>query len=104
MRRASKPSRPGPFAISSTLAAWPLRPARVPARAGRPQLNRRSRYTLFFSGSTGYEIVDRDGIAPAVGTPIIVAGKRLVVESIRRLPFERLPPLKLEEAGRPINA
>ena len=44
-------------------------------------------YTLFFRGSGGYEIVDRDGVAPPVGTPIVVAGKRLVVEGMRRSPF-----------------
>jgi len=44
-------------------------------------------YTLFFRGSGGYEIVDRDGVAPPVGTVIVVAGKRLVVEGMRRSPF-----------------
>lgn len=44
-------------------------------------------YTLFFRGAAGYEIVDREGPAPPVGTPIIVAGRRLVVEGLRRSPF-----------------
>lgn len=44
-------------------------------------------YILFFPGSRGYEIVEHDGVAPAVGTPITVAGKPFIVEGTRRSPF-----------------
>lgn len=44
-------------------------------------------YTLFLRGSRGYEVVDRDGVAPGVGTPVIIAGERFVVEGTRRSPF-----------------
>jgi hypothetical protein len=44
-------------------------------------------YTLFIPGSGGYEIVERDGVAPEVGTAVILAEARFVVERARRSPF-----------------
>jgi hypothetical protein len=44
-------------------------------------------YTLFMPGERGYEIVDRDGVAPAVGAAVILAGRSFVVEGTRRSPF-----------------
>jgi hypothetical protein len=44
-------------------------------------------YTLFIVGGRGYEIVDRDGIAPAVGAAVELAGTTFLVERMRRSPF-----------------
>src|SRR5579864_8714994 len=44
-------------------------------------------YILLFPGSRGYEIVEHDGLAPAVGATITVAGRPFIVEGTRRSPF-----------------
>ena len=44
-------------------------------------------YTLFFRASRGYDVANRDGIAPDVGTSLIVEDQRYVVEGTRRSPF-----------------
>jgi hypothetical protein len=44
-------------------------------------------HTLFVPGSRGYEIVERDGVAPDVGAAVILEGARFVVQGMRRSPF-----------------
>lgn len=46
-----------------------------------------SGYTLFLCGARGYDVVDRDGVAPELGAPVIVGDERYVVEGTRRSPF-----------------
>lgn len=44
-------------------------------------------YTVFMAGGRGYEIVDRDGVAPAVGAALDLAGRTFLVARRRRSPF-----------------
>jgi len=62
-------------------------------------------YTLFIVGEHGYEIVDRDGIAPAVGAAVKLAGRTFLVERVRRSPFpsDARPCLVLSDVGETAN-
>jgi hypothetical protein len=53
----------------------------------RPALSHADGYTLFFLGRDGYEVVDGDGVAPAVGTSVVIRGEPFTVEAVRRSPF-----------------
>lgn len=48
-------------------------------------------HLLFLPSSRGYVIVEVDGVAPSVGSELIVAGSRFVVQSTRRSPFPSDP-------------
>ena len=54
--------------------------------AGRAR-TRAPGYVLFLPGSRGYEIVEDDGVPPAVGAAVVLGGSRFVVEGMRRSPF-----------------
>lgn len=63
---------------------------RLRALAGRTSAQAAG-YTLFIPGSAGYEIVERDGVAPDVGAELILAGTRFVVAGTRLSPFPSDP-------------
>ena len=57
------------------------------AEQARPAVSQADGYTLFFRGSRGYEVVDCDGVAPAIGTSVVIRGEPFTVEAVRRSPF-----------------
>ena len=53
----------------------------------RPAIAHADGYTFFFLGSRGYEVADGDGVAPAIGTSVVIRGEPFIVEAVRRSPF-----------------